>query len=93
MGNPSIASQLISEEPSGVGLWVIVYDFVGFKPSPNFWANLSRISNAYGGYLIQYSVYQAGNRTEAKAVTSLVRHYGGEVQAFECKEPTTSIYY
>jgi hypothetical protein len=87
MGNPSIASQLISEEATEIGLWVIVYDFVGFKPSPNFWANLRRISTAYGGYLIQYSVYQAGNRSEADAVSSLVRHYGGEAQAFECKEP------
>ena len=86
MVNPSIASQLISEEPSEIGLWVIVYDFRGFKPNPNFWVNLRRISGFYGGYLIQYSVYQAGNRTEADAVSSLVGHYGGEAQAFECKE-------
>ena len=37
MVNPSIASQLISEETDEIGLWVIVYDFIGFKPNPNFW--------------------------------------------------------
>ena len=88
MVNPSIASQLISEESEEVGLWVIVYDFVGFKPNPNFWVNLKRISEVYEGFLIQYSVYQAGNKSEAEAVSSLVRHYGGEAKAFECKEPT-----
>ena len=90
MVNPSIASQLISEETDEIGLWVIVYDFRGFKPNPNFWANLRRISSSYGGYLIQYSVYQAEKKSEAEAISSLVRHYGGEAKAFECKEPTYS---
>ena len=90
MVNPSIASQLISEEDDEVGLWVIVYDFIGFKPNPNFWVNLQRISSSYGGNLIQYSVYQAGNRAEAEAISSLVRHYGGEAKTFECKKPTYS---
>lgn len=90
MVNPSIASQLISEETDEFGLWVIVYDFIGFKPNPNFWVNLRRVSSSYGGFLIQYSVYQAGNKSEAEAVSQLVRHYGGEAQAFECKESTYS---
>ena len=84
---------MISEETDEIGLWVIVYDFIGFKPNPNFWVNLRRISSAYGGFLIQYSVYQAGNKLEAEAVSQLVRHYGGEAQAFECKESTYSKYY
>jgi len=90
MVNPSIASQLITEEDDEVGLWVIVYDFIGFKPNPNFWVNLRRISSSYGGNLIQYSVYQACNRAEAEAINSLVTHYGGEAQTFECKQPTYS---
>jgi hypothetical protein len=90
MVNPSIASQLISEEDDEVGLWVIVDDFIGFKPNPNFWVNLRRISGTFGGHLIQYSVYQAGTRLEAEAMRSLVRHYGGEAQTFECKDPTYS---
>jgi CRISPR/Cas system-associated endoribonuclease Cas2 len=90
MVNFSIASRILVNETEGIGLWIIVYDFLGFKPNPNFWVNLRRISNAHGGNFIQYSVYQTRKKTEAKAVKELIVHYGGDAQVFECIEPTYS---
>jgi hypothetical protein len=86
MGNPSVASKLIVCKDSVTGLWVIVYDFIDFKPNPNFWVNLHRISNVYGGGLIQYSVYRANKLSEAEAISQLVDHYGGEARVFKCIE-------
>jgi hypothetical protein len=83
MANTSIAYRLLDDEG---GSWIIVYDFKGAKPNPNFWANLKRISDSRGGGLIQYSVYSAGSHGEAQAICGLVCHYGGEARAFRCVE-------
>ena len=86
MVNTSIAHRLLDDEADEGGSWIIVYDFKGVKPNPNFWANLKRISDSRRGGLIQYSVYGARSRSEAQAVIGLVRHYGGEARAFRCVE-------
>jgi hypothetical protein len=86
MVNTSIAHRLLNDEADEGGSWIIVYDFKGAKPNPNFWANLKRISDSRGGGLIQYSVYRARSHSEARAISGLVCHYGGEVRAFRCVE-------
>jgi len=84
--NTSIAHRLLDDEADEGGSWIIVYDFKGTKPNPNFWANLKRISDSRGGGLIQYSVYSARSHSEAQAISGLVCHYGGEARAFRCVE-------
>jgi hypothetical protein len=86
MVNRSIAHRLLGDEPDEDGSWIIVYDFIEHKPSPNFWVNLKRISDSRGGGLIQYSVYRTESRSEAQAVQRLVNHYGGEPRMFRCVE-------
>ncbi|MCW4050145.1 MAG: hypothetical protein NWE89_10480 [Candidatus Bathyarchaeota archaeon] len=84
--NRSVASIFLEETEDEAGLWIVVYDFIGSKPNPNFWVNLKRISTSEGGNLIQYSVYQTEKRKEAHAVRNLVHHYGGEARIFRCFE-------
>jgi hypothetical protein len=86
MVNTSIAYRLLDDEADEGGSWIIVYDFKGVKPNPNFWAKLKRISGSRGGGLIQYSVYRARRHSEARAISGLVRHYGGEAKEFRCVE-------
>ena len=87
MVNYPLSKKLLEEEePELSGQWIVVYDFIGLKPSPNFWRNLKRISTSQGGSLIQYSVYQAGTFKETQAVRNLVNHYGGDVKVFKCEE-------
>jgi len=86
MVNASIAHRLLDNEADEGGSWIIVYDFKGTKPNPNFWANLKRVSGSRGGGLIQYSVYRARSHSEAQAISRLVCHYGGEARAFRCVE-------
>jgi len=87
MVNYPLSKKLLEEkEPEVQGQWIVVYDFIDLKPSPNFWRNLKRISTSQGGSLIQYSVYQAGTFKETRAVRNLVTHYGGEVKVFKGEE-------
>lgn len=67
--------------------FLIVYDFIGFKPSKRFWENLSRISNEneHSG-LIQYSVYLACSLREAIAVARLAESYGADSMIFSAEE-------
>ncbi len=85
MVNYPLSKKLLEQEESEeLGQWIVVYDFIDLKPSPNFWRNLKRISTSQGGSLIQYSVYQSETWKETRAVRSLVNHYGGEVKVFRC---------
>lgn len=86
MVNTSIAHRLLEDEADEDESWIIVYDFKGTKPNPNFWVNLKRVSDSRRGGLIQYSVYGARSRSEAQAVIGLVCHYGGEARVFRCVE-------
>lgn len=86
MVNTSIAERMLEELRDKEGNWIIVYDFVQYKPNPNFWINLNRISAELGGYRVQYSVYITGNLREAIAVKNLVHHYGGDALVYRCTE-------
>ncbi len=86
MVNYPLSEKLLEDDEALPGQWIIVYDFIDFKPNPNFWINLKRISSSEGGGLIQYSVYQSGTWKETRAVRALVNHYGGDVKVFRCLE-------
>jgi len=67
--------------------FLIIYDFIGLKPSKRFWENLSRISmeSALSG-LIQYSVYLACSLREAILVARLAESYDADSMIFSAKE-------
>ena len=86
MVNSSIATRLLEDTYDETGKWIVVYDFIEEKPSPNFWSNLQRISSELGGFRVQYSVYSTKRLREARAVTKLVTHYGGEAIMYRINE-------
>ncbi|MCJ7732788.1 hypothetical protein MUP51_10780 [Candidatus Bathyarchaeota archaeon] len=92
MGRRSNAQSLVEdldEVDDREGIFIIVYDFHGFKPSKRFWENLKRISdeNKETG-LIQYSVYKAYGVKEALVVSKLAESYGAETLIFSVEEYT-----
>jgi hypothetical protein len=92
MGRRSNAQSLVEdldEFDDRKGIFIIVYDFHGFKPSKRFWENLKRISdeNKETG-LIQYSVYKACGVKEALVVSKLAENYGAETLIFSVEEYT-----
>ena len=67
--------------------FIVVYDFLGFKPSKRFWENLHRLSeeDPVSG-LIQYSVYRANGLKKALAVNRLAIEYGAATMMFIAEE-------
>lgn len=67
--------------------FIVVYDFLGFKPSKRFWENLHRISEErHESGLIQYSVYRANGLKEALAVNQLAQEYSATTIMFIAEE-------
>lgn len=91
MGRKTNATKIIENLPENTGEhpWLVVYDFIGFKPSHRFWDNLERLTEALGGSLIQYSVFLAADSRGALAVSQLAKQYGAEVQSFRAEYSTT----
>lgn len=90
MARRSKAQQLLNEYEEiedQVQTFIVVYDFLGFKPSKRFWENLHRINdeNPESG-LIQYSVYKANTLKEALVVNQLAKEYGADTMMFTAKE-------
>ena len=65
------------EEDKAPGVWLVVYDFKGVKPSTKFWDNLNRLKGLSGGTLLQYSVFMTRDSRAARAARDLVEHYAG----------------
>lgn len=69
------------------GTFIVVYDFLGFKPSKRFWENLHRISDSCPeSGLIRYSVYRANALKEALIVNQLAQEYGAATMVFRAEE-------
>ena len=79
MGRRSLAETYYEQydEDKAPGLWLVVYDFKGIKPSTKFWANLTRLKGLSGGTLLQYSVFMTWDSRAARAARDLVDHYAG----------------
>ena len=58
MKQNSLSEQFLEENRSGDDpfTWLIVYDFIDFKPNPNFWKNLDKMIRISGLRKFQYSV-------------------------------------
>ncbi len=87
MGRKSLAARFyegLEGEEERDGTWLVLYDFIGVKPSSKFWSNIDRLVGlSGGGSLIQYSVFVTNGRRAALAMVKLVRYYGGEVAVFK----------
>ena len=69
------------------GTFIVVYDFLGFKPSKRFWENLHRICDeSPESGLIQYSVYKANSLKEALIINQLAQEYGAATMIFKAEE-------
>jgi hypothetical protein len=67
--------------------WIILYDFKGNKPSPNFWSNLNRIREILNDAPSTHnSVFLTTSMKGAVATERLIRHYGGEANVYKAKE-------
>jgi len=84
LSQTSLAQQILDEYASAdeEGIWIVVYDFRGLKPSPRFWVNLRRLKESADCRSVQYSVVVAGSRGAAAAVSRLASHYGADVAVF-----------
>jgi hypothetical protein len=68
------------------GTWLVLYDFLGKKPSTRFWTNLNKISEISGsGALVQFSVFMTTDKKSAYTAVELVKHYGGQPMLFKGK--------
>jgi hypothetical protein len=68
-------------------IWIVLYDFHGAKPSPNFWANLNRIQDMLDDTsLSQYSLFRTRSLKGAAVADRLVKHYGGKTLVFKGEE-------
>ncbi len=87
MGRKSLASTFYEETDDEKGSWLILYDFIGIKPSSKFWINLKRIQALAGkGSLIQYSVFTTDSKKGAITAVKLANHYGAKVKLFKAEE-------
>lgn len=95
MGRRSLAEELLekAEQYEEIkGIWLVIYDFKGVKPSPRFWGNLKRLMRLIGdGSMVQYSVFRTGSRRGAVVALMLAEHYGAQVLTFlgEESDPRT----
>lgn len=90
MGRKSLVKKLYEEievaEAPGQS-WLVVYDFLGAKPSPNFWTNLQRLSGMLeDGALTQYSVFRTSDLKGAVVAGLIAQHYGAEILFFKVEE-------
>ena len=84
MSNTSLAQLFLEEFDTAEagGDWIVVYDFIGKKPNPKFWKNLTKMKNTSTIRTIQYSVLSAGQQRDARAAASLAEHYGAETLTY-----------
>ena len=84
MGRKSKAQTIIDAQEDGVAenpdsRYLIMYDFkAGLNPR-QFYVNLHRLFDHYGGFLVQRSVVEIVGYEASKAVESLARGYGAKV--------------
>ena len=85
MGNKSLAQLFLDEFGStkSEGYWIVIYDFIGKKPNPKFWKNLTRMKNSSTVRTVQYSVLSAGLQRDANTAASLAEHYGAETRTYK----------
>ena len=89
----SLAKQYYEETETDdeTGSWLVLYDFIGIKPSSKFWTNLKRIQAIVGaGTLIQYSVFTTDSKRGAITAVKLAKHYGAQVKLFKAEEVNLS---
>ena len=97
MGRKSLAKKLyegivVDEDPGQT--WLVVYDFLGVKPSPNFWSNLQRLSGMLeDGALTQYSVFRTSDLRGAVVAGLLAQHYGAQILFFRAEEARLEEYF
>ena len=90
MGRKSLAEKYFEETekiPEEDGIWLVLYDFKGIKPSVKYWTNLNRlIKMTGGGSLIQYSVFTTKEKRAAFAARKLAKHYGAETIVYKVEK-------
>ncbi len=85
----SLAKQYYEETETDdeTGSWLVLYDFIGIKPSSKFWINLKRIQAIVGvGTLIQYSAFKTDSKRGAITTVKLAKHYGARLKMFKAEE-------
>ena len=65
--------------------WIVVYDFIGLKPNPHFWKNLSKMMALSSVRRLQYSVLIAEKEGDARAAARLADYYGADTAVFRCE--------
>jgi hypothetical protein len=90
MGRISLAQKFMDEldfPDNNEDTWMVLYDFLGTKPSPNFWANLNRVQDMLEDTsLSQYSLFRTRSLKGAAVAERLVKHYGGKTLVFRGEE-------
>ena len=89
MGRKSFAQKFFEELEVEDGFdysWIVLYNFHGVKPNPNFWSNLKRLSEIAGGELTHYSVYRTNSLRGTVVADRLARHYGAETLVYKGEE-------
>jgi hypothetical protein len=90
MGRISLAQKFMNEldfPDNSEDTWMVLYDFLGTKPSPNFWANLNRVQDMLDDTsLSQYSLFRTNSLKGAAVAERLVKHYGGKTLVFRGEE-------
>lgn len=91
MGRKSKAQIIIEDQRDIVAVnpdarYLIMYDFPGGRNPRQFYLNLRRLFEHYGGGLVQRSVVEVVGLRASRAVQSLAKSYGAKVLRYKVEE-------